>query len=41
MGKQPDELIFAAFVRSLTPEQRTTPAGVMELVDRGEASRLF
>ena len=41
MGEQSDELIFAAFVRSLTAEQRGALAGVMELADRDEAFRWF
>ena len=41
LGEQPNELIFAAFVRSLTPEQRQALAGIMELVDSEEAFRWF
>jgi hypothetical protein len=41
MGEQSDELIFAALLRSLTPEQQSALAGVMELVECDEAFRWF
>jgi hypothetical protein len=37
--EQSDDLIFAAFVRSLTPEQQSVMAGLMELVNAEEAFR--
>jgi hypothetical protein len=37
LTEQPEDLIFAAFVRSLTPEQQSALAGMMELVDNEEA----
>ena len=39
--EQPTELIFTAFVRSLSPEQQIALAGVMEPVERDEAFRWF
>ena len=41
LSEQPTELIFAAFVRSLTPEQQRALTGVMELVDGEDAFRWF
>ena len=38
---QPGNLIWAAFVRSLTESQQAALVGVLELVDEGDASRLF
>lgn len=41
LTQQPDDLIFTAFVRSLTPEQQSALAELMKLVDRDEAFRWF
>ena len=38
---QPGNLIWAAFVRSLTKVQQTALVGVFELVDEDDAFRLF
>ena len=39
--EQPGNLIWAAFVRSLTEVQKAALLGVLELVDEDEAFRLF
>ena len=39
--KQPTEFAFAAFVRSLTPEQQSALGELLELVEQDEAFRLF
>ena len=39
--KQPTEFAFAAFVRSLTPEQQSALGDLLELVEGEEAFRLF
>lgn len=41
LTEQSDDLIFAAFVRSLTLEQQSALAGVIELVEGDEAFRWF
>lgn len=41
MCEQPDDLIFAAFVRSLTTDQQSALAGFMELVEGDEAFPWF
>ncbi|MEQ8860132.1 MAG: hypothetical protein RIC56_15930 [Pseudomonadales bacterium] len=38
---QPKELLWAAFVRSLTDEQRSAALAMIDLVNDGEAFRLF
>jgi hypothetical protein len=38
---QPQELLWAAFVRSLSQEQRTAALALLAIVDEGEAFRLF
>jgi hypothetical protein len=38
---QPGNLIWAAFVRSLTEAKQAALVGVLELVDEGDAFRLF
>jgi hypothetical protein len=38
--KQPTDLVFAAFVRSLTPEQQSALGDLLELVEHDEAFRL-
>ncbi|MEQ8857743.1 MAG: hypothetical protein RIC56_03775 [Pseudomonadales bacterium] len=38
---QPKELLWAAFVRSLTDEQRSAALALVEIADGGEAFRLF
>ena len=39
--KQPTDLAFAAFVRSLTPEQQSAVGELVELLEGDEAFRLF
>ena len=39
--KQPTDLAFAAFVRSLTPEQKSALGDLLEVVGHEEAFRLF
>lgn len=41
LTEQPGELIWSAFVRSLTPDQKTTLLDLLQIVDREEASRWF
>ena len=38
---QPGDLIWSAFVRSLTEVQQSALVGVLELVDEDDAFRLF
>ena len=39
--KQPTEFAFAAFVRTLTPQQRSALSDLLELVEGEKAFRLF
>jgi hypothetical protein len=41
MTKQPEELIWAAFVRTLTEEQKAALMKLMSMVELDEAFRLF
>jgi hypothetical protein len=38
---QPQDLLWAAFVRSLSTEQRSAALALMEIVEEGEAFKLF